>query len=322
MSIYENCGTEAGYKKHRYNKTEQCQPCRDAHNEWRRDYHKRHPGKHTLYGRRYKAKNPEKVQAKQRMDPEVKAARAAARHEAALARQAEAKAAKKAARQAKLDKQMAETAKRQEKAKERRIKAVAAAKKAREKEAAKARVAKEAARKAALVAKKQEQAKARVELKARLAIQKAERAAQRAIEAEELKNQHGTLIGDYSRCRRLNGVACEPCKAIAAKYGRERPKEKKKRYNQQTDKNRRRYARENGRKSYTRVSILERDDYTCHLCGERVDTSAPHDNRSPGWERYPHLDHVIPLSKGGSDTPDNVKTAHARCNIDKRDSVA
>jgi 5-methylcytosine-specific restriction endonuclease McrA len=40
-----------------------------------------------------------------------------------------------------------------------------------------------------------------------------------------------------------------------------------------------------------------------------------------GWELYPHLDHVIPLSKGGNDTPDNVRTTHAKCNMAKGDVV-
>ncbi len=71
------------------------------------------------------------------------------------------------------------------------------------------------------------------------------------------------------------------------------------------------------REPYTRQEILERDSYLCWICGGPVDLSAPYRMGNPGWEVYPHLDHVIPLSKGGSDTPANVRTAHARCNVDK-----
>jgi len=30
------------------------------------------------------------------------------------------------------------------------------------------------------------------------------------------------------------------------------------------------------------------------------------------------IDHVVPLSRGGPDAPDNVATAHWRCNREKR----
>ena len=43
----------------------------------------------------------------------------------------------------------------------------------------------------------------------------------------------------------------------------------------------------------------------------------PHNMSQPGWELYPHIDHVIPLSAGGHDALENVKLAHAKCNHDK-----
>lgn len=33
------------------------------------------------------------------------------------------------------------------------------------------------------------------------------------------------------------------------------------------------------------------------------------------------VDHVIPISKGGTHTWDNVKPAHYKCNIDKADNT-
>lgn len=55
-----------------------------------------------------------------------------------------------------------------------------------------------------------------------------------------------------------------------------------------------------------REDIIERDQRTCHLCG-RTDLA---DNEI-------HLDHVIPLSKRGTHTADNVKVACAPCNLSK-----
>jgi len=51
----------------------------------------------------------------------------------------------------------------------------------------------------------------------------------------------------------------------------------------------------------------------CHICGEPIDYTLPHTD-----DRSFVVDHVIPLAKGGTDTPDNVKAAHRDCNSAKR----
>lgn len=63
---------------------------------------------------------------------------------------------------------------------------------------------------------------------------------------------------------------------------------------------------------YTRAEIFERDGWVCQLCQEPVDPNlvAP----DPG---SPSLDHVVPLSLGGHDTPANVQLAHFGCNSAK-----
>jgi hypothetical protein len=59
----------------------------------------------------------------------------------------------------------------------------------------------------------------------------------------------------------------------------------------------------------TRTEILERDDYCCYLCGKqtRTDVDCFHPDS-------PTVDHVVPLSRGGQHTLDNVRTACLRCN--------
>lgn len=55
---------------------------------------------------------------------------------------------------------------------------------------------------------------------------------------------------------------------------------------------------------YDRDGIYIRDEGICHLCWE------------PVGEEF-HIDHVIPLARGGADTPDNVAVAHPHCNHKK-----
>ena len=63
-----------------------------------------------------------------------------------------------------------------------------------------------------------------------------------------------------------------------------------------------------------RVEIYERDGWVCHLCDEPVDRVADFND-----DLAPSLDHLQPRSKGGSDDPDNLATAHRLCNSRRRD---
>ncbi len=54
-----------------------------------------------------------------------------------------------------------------------------------------------------------------------------------------------------------------------------------------------------------RQDIFDRDGGVCHLCNLPVDPT--------NW----HMDHVIPISRGGHHTADNVRTSHPLCNLRK-----
>lgn len=58
------------------------------------------------------------------------------------------------------------------------------------------------------------------------------------------------------------------------------------------------------------LAVFERDNGVCGICHRRVDPKSK-------W----HVDHVIPLSKGGMHSYANVQLAHARCNLSKRASL-
>lgn len=58
-----------------------------------------------------------------------------------------------------------------------------------------------------------------------------------------------------------------------------------------------------------RLAIIARDNGTCYLCGTKPTGSDL------------TIDHVVPLSKGGSHTADNLRVACRRCNIRKGDRL-
>lgn len=68
--------------------------------------------------------------------------------------------------------------------------------------------------------------------------------------------------------------------------------------------------------TYVREEIFERDGWECQLCGGPIDKNL----------RFPDsgvvsIDHIVPLSLGGDDTPANVQTAHLGCNVGKGNRV-
>ena len=68
---------------------------------------------------------------------------------------------------------------------------------------------------------------------------------------------------------------------------------------------------------YTKEQVLEKYGTNCHICGDPIDLKAPRALRFKGWEYGLHLDHVIPISKGGPDTIENVRPSHGICNMSK-----
>ncbi len=59
----------------------------------------------------------------------------------------------------------------------------------------------------------------------------------------------------------------------------------------------------------------------CKLCGGRMPPLdiAPEALHNP--DQYASLDHIIPLSKGGSSKVTNLQLTHMRCNGEKGDTI-
>lgn len=60
--------------------------------------------------------------------------------------------------------------------------------------------------------------------------------------------------------------------------------------------------------------VFKRDRWRCHICGKKISASVKWPN-----PLSPSIDHVIPISKGGSHTYTNVMAAHLGCNQRKQD---
>jgi len=67
-----------------------------------------------------------------------------------------------------------------------------------------------------------------------------------------------------------------------------------------------RIPRDTHRRKITRRAVFARDDWTCQYCGSRSQLT---------------VDHVVPRSKGGSSTWENIVASCAPCNRRKGDSL-
>ena len=59
-----------------------------------------------------------------------------------------------------------------------------------------------------------------------------------------------------------------------------------------------------------RYDILRRDNFRCQICGSSAQDGVKL-----------HVDHIVPVSKGGKTTPDNLRTLCDRCNMGKSDKM-
>lgn len=65
--------------------------------------------------------------------------------------------------------------------------------------------------------------------------------------------------------------------------------------------------------------LISRDNGICQICGKPVNSNDIENGRIGG--NYPSLDHIIPLSKGGTHTWGNVQLAHLSCNAKKHNHI-
>lgn len=69
--------------------------------------------------------------------------------------------------------------------------------------------------------------------------------------------------------------------------------------------------------SFDKTKIFDRDNWHCRICG----CSTPKSLMGSNKDNSPELDHIIPMSKGGSHTLSNVQLLCRKCNNIKSDKL-
>lgn len=136
---------------------------------------------------------------------------------------------------------------------------------------------------------------------------------------------HGTRSGYAWHRRDRKEDACLECQEAERAYWRNQRIIRKEEINRlrrdwrfRTPNARRHFRRNDSEPgNYSEQDVLNTYGTNCHICLEPIDLSAPRKCGDEGWERGLHIDHVYPLSKGGSDSLDNVRPSHGQCNVRK-----
>ena len=94
--------------------------------------------------------------------------------------------------------------------------------------------------------------------------------------------------------------------------------------NKERDNVRREQLKKNGKYEWSiTIPKLIKRDKVCKLCGRAVDITDIVDAKGTkiAGDNYPSIDHIIPVSKGGTHTWDNVQLAHRGCNTNKNNKT-
>ena len=140
----------------------------------------------------------------------------------------------------------------------------------------------------------------------------------------------GTNSG-YLAHRKAGEEACDACREGMRSASRESWSKLSERYREKKNEYQREYRKMNPERisahtrarelkkqmtydGYTKEELLDRDGPLCYLCQGEVDLEVPR-----GGPRSVVVEHLIPLMQEGSpgDVRENVKLAHARCNLVK-----
>jgi len=144
----------------------------------------------------------------------------------------------------------------------------------------------------------------------------------------------GTNAG-YMKHYRLKDKPCDKCKEVNSLYFKSYYKnnknkraesykkwasennEKRKQNKRKSNNKRRAQKLNNIHESYNEFQVIEVYGTKCHICNEEIDLNASRRAGRGDWENGLHIDHLIPMSKDGPDTLENVRPSHGICNLQK-----
>jgi hypothetical protein len=111
-----------------------------------------------------------------------------------------------------------------------------------------------------------------------------------------------------SKCKKYYKTNKDKCCDVSAKYRLNHMEEKR-----ACERNRRALKIGVGYEPYLSSYVFERDGWVCGICGRKINKQLKHPD-----PLSPSIDHIVPLSKGGTDSPINVQESHLRCNFGKQ----
>jgi len=141
--------------------------------------------------------------------------------------------------------------------------------------------------------------------KARAARVRAEQPEETAAYLAQYRSIHGDELRAIQRAK--YAADPEPRRAAAIAWRKAHPE-----FDRAKGHRRRALIRGSQVEKFTDLEVFEEDDYICQLCFEPIDPFLR--NHHP---EMASLDHIKPISKGGSHTRDNVQTSHLVCNLRK-----
>ncbi len=159
----------------------------------------------------------------------------------------------------------------------------------------------------------------------RIVAKQRKRAAKAIREAEKVARKEQRAIKKLKEIEQMLNCECKDCgldfkqrthiglKEKYCSYCRKQRLQKERRIHKS-----RRRARIRGAEhdAIDPIDVFKQADWICYICGQNT----PRALRGTWDNRAPELDHVIPLSKGGTHTLDNVACSCRRCNIIKADN--
>jgi 5-methylcytosine-specific restriction endonuclease McrA len=141
-------------------------------------------------------------------------------------------------------------------------------------------------------------------------------ASPRGTDSDGLNRRCHGCFADLMRDIELGKQQRAACKATLGDWMTPRQREYARERSLANNVKRKRLLSEARQEPYRRIEIFERDRWICQLCGDPVIQTLVHPD--PGCAS---IDHILPISLGGDDTPDNVQLAHLSCNVAKGNIV-